>query len=43
MSEKHVESLYMMARIKVSENEATYMQIIEFALNQLKSGGQLPS
>ena len=43
MSEKHVESLYMMARIKVSENEATYMQIIEYALNQLKSGGQLPS
>jgi len=43
MNERHVESLYMMARIKVSENEATYLQVIEYALDQLKSGGKLPS
>ena len=42
MNEKHVETLYLLARLKVSNNEASYIETIDFALNELRRGGRLP-
>jgi protein-arginine kinase activator protein McsA len=38
----HIETLYTLARLKVSHNEATFLEVIEFALNELRAGGRLP-
>ncbi len=42
LNDLHVESLYMMARLKVANNEAPYLETIDFALNQLRGGAKLP-
>jgi len=34
---KKIESLYVMARLKVSRDEATYMESIEYAIDMLKA------
>ena len=42
LNEMHIESLYLMARLKVASNESTYIETIDVALNSLRDGGRMP-
>ena len=42
MGDQHIETLYTLARLKVAHKEANFLETIDFALNELRSGGSLP-
>lgn len=42
LNDLHIESLYLMARAKVSSAEATYLETLHEALDALRKGGKLP-
>jgi len=42
IGDMHLETLYSLARLKVSHKEATFLEVIDAALEQLRAGKGLP-